>query len=251
MRSLRTGVQALRSASGVAASAAPQLVQSLTVIAPPVPAFHSLLTKPAPAAMSLGLCMCPLSAGPRPHACISCQSSHPGGYHLQELHPVQPDALRLAPVAHDRFAGHSACSLCQSSQMQWWSLFLCQHPNDARPTALCLQGLPVIASSTVVTCTGIILFNLMPSDRTNWGPTLGMRRVVVVHAAMTLITCIVVVCCTPLLRRYLAQHLGAASAQDGGKVRILGWCVAVTCIVVCFAGLLHRYLGLHPRATSM
>ena len=65
---------------------------------------------------------------------------------------------------------------------------------------------------------GIILFNLMPSDRTNWGLILGERRVMVLHASTMLITCIVVVCCTPLLRRYLARHLKAASVQDGGKV---------------------------------
>ena len=85
--------------------------------------------------------------------------------------------------------------------------------------APCLQALPVIASATVVTCTGIMLFNLMPSDRTNWGLILGERNVVVIHATMALITCLVVVCCTPLLRRYLARHLRAASVQDGGKVR--------------------------------
>ena len=104
--------------------------------------------------------------------------------------------------------------------------------------APCLQALPVIASGTVVTCTGIILFNLMPSDRTNLGPLLGSRRVLLVHASMTLITCTVVVCCTPLLRRYLARHLSAASVQDGGKVRF--WLVG--------CGHLHHGLLCLPAA---
>ena len=90
---------------------------------------------------------------------------------------------------------------------------------------------------------GIILFNLMPSDRTNWGLILGERRVLVLHASTTLITCIVVVCCTPLLRRYLARHLSAASVQDGGKVGF-GWCGAVACTMVYFACLMCCYLYL-------
>ena len=86
---------------------------------------------------------------------------------------------------------------------------------------------------------GILLFNLMPSDRTNWGLILGERNVLVNYASMTLVTCIVVVCCTPLLRRYLAKHLRAASVQDAGKVRVWLGC----------GGCLHHGLLCLPAAS--